>query len=189
MSVNQPKHTMKKIIAVLSIAATVFTASAQTNSPIAPPSFFNTAEAYLTSFNPAYSWNTVKLEVSSGYKQVTGANASSVLDVGYDFNTTTWINGFSIQGTIQFSGVGSAINSGELGLGYAVVEHLDTKVDLVLLGGYDGNKNAAVIEPGIFLKKKLTENTFAETGFTLPVFAKGKFNSSPSIRAEVGFTY
>lgn len=179
---------MKKIISILTVAAAL-TASAQTNSPTAPASFFSTASAYLTSFNPAYSWNTVKLEVSSGYKQVTGVNASSVLDVGYDFNTSTWINGFSIQGTIQFSGVGSAINSGELGIGYAVIQHLDTKVDLVLLGGYDGNRTAAVIEPGIFLKKKLTENTFAETGFSLPVFAKGKFNSNPSVRAEVGFTY
>lgn len=175
-------------IAVVSVCLAIG-AHAQTNSPVQPPSFFSTAQDYLTSFNPAFTWTNVSLEVSSGYKQVTGANAASVLDVGYDLNTANWLNGFSIQGTVQFSGVGSAINSGEAGIGYAIIRHFDTKVDLVLLGGYDGIKDGIVVEPGIFLKKKMTLNTFAETGFSLPVFDKGKFNSNPSIRAEVGFTF
>ena len=174
---------MKKYIAVIAVALLAVGAQAQTN-------FVNSVEAYFTSFNTNYGFGGVKLELSSGYAQVTGANAASKLFAQYD------INSFDVIGSVQFSGVGSALNGGESGVGYTIISHYDTKVQIDLLAGYDntkldgkGKSGAIVVEPRIALKKKLTQNTYAETTLSLPIFSVGRFNSNPTIYAGVGFTY
>ena len=179
---------MKKLIALLAIAASLsLAAQAQTTTANPGTTFVNSVENYFTSFNTNYTFTGVSLELSSGYKQVAGVNAASELYAQYDLGS------FDIAGNFQFSGVGSAINAAELGVGYAFISHYDTKVEASLLGGYDATKNngqgSAVIEPRISLKKKLTTNTYAETAISLPVYFIGKVNTVPSFYIGVGFTY
>jgi hypothetical protein len=185
---------MKKILTLIGVAALLATTtlSAQTNNP-ANTTFLTTAQDYLTSINTNYTFTGVKLEVSTGYKQVNGVNAASEIYAQYDF-----AGGFDVMLNGQFSGVGSAVNAAEAGVGYAIISHFDTKVQLDLLAGYDRTKGelvkgasqgAIVVEPRVALKKKLTANTFAETAISLPLYSSGKVNTQPSIYVGVGFTY
>lgn len=173
---------MKTIIAIIAAAVLSISAQAQTNV-ITPQTFFQTTESYLTSFNTNYTFVGNAIEVSTGYKQVTGVNAASVLDAQYD------IARFNIGGSMQFSGVGSPVNALEIGGGYALIEHYDVKLDADLLGGYDWVKKAMVVEPELSISKKMTPNTFTRLAISMPVYSKGSFNRSPSFRVEVGFTY
>jgi hypothetical protein len=157
---------------------------AQTTSSNGPAgTIFTTIQSYLTTFNPAYSWSNVTLEFDTGYAQVTGVNAASKLNGQYD------IGNFDVGLSLQFSGVGSAFNAYEAQVGYAVLNHYDTKIDVVLRAGYDDTKQSAVVEPGLTLKKKLTENTFAETAITMPFYFHQQFVKTPTFYIGVGFTY
>ena len=179
-------------LAATAILTTPAPAAAQTNvtslttnasGGITTETFFQSAGNYLTTFNPAFTWTNVALEAATGYKQVTGAGATSVVDVQYDIGR--WNAGTAFQ----FSGVGSPINAFEAQGGYALIEHLDAKVDFDLRAGYDWTVKAGVVEPGIFIGKKLTQNTFLKTGVSLPVYFKGQLNRNPSFYLETGFTY
>ena len=184
---NSSETYMKKIIAVIGIAfaAMVINSSAQTNLPTNQTiQFVDSLEGYLTSFNTNYTFTNVTVELTTGYKQVTGVNAASYLDGQYDLS-----DGLNFDVSLQFSGVGSAFNAYEAGIGYNIVRHYDTELNVVLLGGYDSVAKSGVIEPGVTLKKKMTVNTYTEVGISLPVFFKGSFNSNPTFRAGVGFTF
>ena len=172
---------MKKLLLAI-LAALPFVASAQTNTPTVQ-SFFDSAAGYLTSFNQNYTWTNVTLEASTGYKQVTGSGANSVANVQYD------IGRFNIGSTFQFQGAGSAV--GVIGgqLGYALIEHFDVKLDADLQGGYSFYQEAGYVEPGIYIDKKLTVNTFARIGLSLPEYFKGDVNRNPSFEVSLGFTY
>jgi hypothetical protein len=174
---------MKKLLTL--IAATLLTTAcveAQTNAPV---TFFTSAELYLTSFTTNGTWTNLTLEAATGYKQVTGVNASSILDLQYDIPNSA----VTIPVSFQFSGVGSPINAAEAGIGYAAVRYMDTELEGDLLGGYDSTVNGGVIEPRIVLKKKMTANTFSEIGLSLPIYTTKKFNSNPSFLIEAGFTF
>jgi hypothetical protein len=75
---------MKNLILSLIIVAMPFIGDAQTNLTQVPnqiptvtaTTFFDSAGAYLTSFNTNYSWATVTFDASIGYKQVTGSGAN-----------------------------------------------------------------------------------------------------------------
>jgi hypothetical protein len=126
---------MNKIKSLVIVAALLAAVSihAQTNAPATVPSFFTSAEQYLTSFNTNYTFTDVTFEAATGYKQVTGVGAASVVDAQYD------INRFHIATAFQFSGVGSSINALEGGVGYDVIEYYDTVLEANLLAGYDWN--------------------------------------------------
>ena len=171
-------------LCVLGALCVSLPAKAQTNEVVTPQSFFTSAENYLTAFNTNYSFTDISLEISTGYKQVTGVNAASFLDGQYDF-----ANGLNLGASLQFSGVGSAINGAEAGLGYNLIRHFDTAVNAQLLAGYDDVRADGVIEPGLTIKKKMTPNTFMEIGVSLPVFFGGHFNSQPTFRVGTGFTF
>lgn len=179
---------MKKliVITILSISTSVIVQAQSVTNTI-----FGSVEAYFTSFNTNYTFTNTLLECSTGYKQVTGVNAANFVDGQVDL-----YKGLTLNASVQFSGVGSALNGGEAGIGYNVIQHYDTELNVSLLGGYDnthksikGELGADVVEPGFSVKKKLTSNTFAETGISLPIFTTGKFNNQPTIRIGVGFTY
>jgi len=179
---------MKKllILAAYAAIATTFALSAkgQTNAPA--PSFFTTGEKYFTEFNTNYTWQGISISVATGYKQITGVGASSTIDGAYQFGATQrWNAGLELQ----FSGVGSAFNSYEAQVGYELIQHYDAVLEFDLRGGWDDTHSSAVIEPAVFIKKKLTENTYAEIGASLPVFFKGAFNQDPTLFVESGFTY
>jgi hypothetical protein len=160
-------------------------ASGGTTTTVAAQTFFDSTYKYFTDFNTNadMAWGNETLEVATGYKQVTGSGATSTLDVQYDFGR------WNVGADFQFFGVGSAINQVEGQVGYAVIQHADLKVDLDLRGGYDTATKTGVVEPTAMLKKKLTPNTFAETGVSLPIEFKGKLNTNPSFFVEMGFTY
>jgi hypothetical protein len=152
------------------------------------------AGLFFGSFNTNYTWTNCVLEMSSGYAQVTGVNAASKLDAQLDFGSAKQ---FDFGASLQFSGIGSVVNGAEARFGYAALEHYDTKVEAVLLAGYDATVangqgvlvGSAVVEPALEFKKKPTPNTFAMLKISLPVKFVGKFNTSPTIEAGVGFTY
>jgi len=155
--------------------------------------FVDSVANYFTAINTNFTFAGTKLEMSSGYKQVNGVNASSELYAQFNVNDS-----FDLMGNFQFSGIGSAINAVEGGLGYSVINHFDTKVQIDLLAGWDSTKGntvkgvqqgALVIEPRIALKKKLTPNTYAETAISLPIYTIGQLNTQPSFYIGVGFTY
>jgi hypothetical protein len=178
---------MKKLILTMATTALLVVGVEAQNSPTNSPagSFFNSFAAYFTSFTTNGTWTNLTLEVATGYKQVTGVNAASTLDLQYDIPNSA----VTIPTSFQFSGVGSAINAAEVGVGYGIIEYMDTKVEVDLLAGWDGNTQGAVIEPLIALKKKMTANTFSELGISLPIYSNGAFTQTPTIRAEVGFTF
>ncbi len=169
-------------------------AHAQTPPPANPATtFVGSVENYFTLINTNFTFSGVTLEMSSGYKQVTGANAASELYAQYNLT-----DNFDVMGNFQFSGLGSAINAIEAGPGYAFINHSDLKLQADLLVGWDSTKGnttgkagqgALVIEPRLALKKKLTLNTYAETAVSLPQYTLGKMNTQPSFYIGVGFTY
>jgi hypothetical protein len=172
------------IAALLAMMAVVSASAQATNSsPTTVPTFFTSAEQYLTSFNTNYTFQGVTFEAATGYKQVTGVGAASVVDAQYD------INRFHIVTSFQFSGVGSAVNAEEGGIGYDIVDYCDTVLEANLLGGYDENIHSAEIEPKVDIKKKQSYNTFSEIGISMPVYFKQKFNNTPSFYIEEGFTF
>lgn len=179
---------MKKllIIAVYAAIATTFALSARGQTNITPSSVFDTTEKYLTTFNTNYTWEQITLTAAVGYKQITGVGASSTVDAAYQFGATQrWNVGLALQ----FSGIGSAFNSYEAQAGYELIQHYDAVLEIDLRGGWDDTHNTAVIEPAVFVKKKLTTNTFSELGVSLPVFFRGAFNQDPTVFIETGFTY
>lgn len=187
-------------LAALLVGITAQAQNINTNAPAGvgngvAGTFVNSAYYYFTSFNTNFNFDGVKLEMSSGYKQVNGANAANELYAQYDFGASSQ---FDVMANFQFSGLGSAVNAAEAGFGYALISHYDTKIQLDLLGGWDStkgytvngvNQGAGVIEPRIELKKKLTPNTFASTAISLPEYTIGKFNTQPSFYVGLGFTY
>jgi hypothetical protein len=171
---------MKKIIAIASIISLAALAvQAQTNIP----SFFQTAQGYLTSFNPSYTWTNVTIEASTGLKQVTGSGATDVAQAQYDFGR--WNAG----AVIGFEGVGSIVGTVQAQGGFALVEHLDTKIDLDLQGGYSWYRHAYMGELELAISKKITANWFARIGVSLPMYSTGKQNRTPSFEVGEGFTF
>lgn len=155
---------------------------AQTPPTETPEQFYTTAADWLTSIDTNKDWQTFDLEVQSGYKQVTGIGAASDLAAQYDFKSR-WNAGLDLQ----FSGIGSPINSVEIQGGYAVIRDGDVKLETNLRVGYTGERACMEVEPAIFLKKMMTKNTYAALGASMPIYTKGKFASTPSFFIEAGF--
>ena len=177
---------MKKWIiglAALLLAGVEVKAQSTNSAPSTVPTFFTSFQGYLTSFNTNFTWLSETFDAETGYKQVTGVNAASFATVSFHIGDS-----FEGVGNIQYSGVGSGINGGELGLGYAI-NHFDTRLTGDLLVGYDNNRGSGEIEPKLEVKKKLTENTYASVGMSLPIFFKGGFNSQPTFWGGLGFSF
>jgi hypothetical protein len=180
MKTKLRKISRKLVIATVAAAIVLAASNSQAQSAT---NFLSSAWNYLTSVNTNWTWTNVTFEAATGYKQVTGVNAASVVDAQYD------IQKFNAGVSAQFSGVGSAINALEGQIGYDIIEYYDTKLEADLRAGYDWNVRTAVIEPAAFLEKKMTQNTFTKIGLSLPVYFKGTFNRTPTVYAEAGFTY
>ena len=183
------KNKILLFAALAAVSISLLTPAARAQSATnAPPAqteqtFFTSAQNYLTTFNPAFTWTNVTLEAATGYKQVTGVGATSVVDLQYDLGR------WNVGSAFQFSGVGSPVNAVEAQAGYALFEYLDAKVDLDLRAGYDWNVHAGEVEPGLFVAKKMTPNTFAKLGVSLPIYFKGAVSHTPTFYLETGFTF
>jgi hypothetical protein len=175
---------MRKTIIATAMAALLaigLTARAQSSN------FLSSVESYATSFNTNYTWTNVSYEISTGYKQVTGQGAVNVLDAQWD----CW-KGLNVGAEGQFSGVGSAVNGAEAQIGYAIVQHYDTKVDIDLRMGMAENmqeNKTGVFEPAVFLEKKQTLNTATKVGLSMPFYFRGKFNNTPTVYVEEVVTF
>lgn len=189
------KTKLKHIIGLAAILLAGITLQAQTNSDqvpdglpplpqVTPEQFPLAAFHWLTEIDHTKSWTNIDLEISTGYKQVTGVGASSDLSAQYD------IGRWNVGGWIQFSGVGSPINSGGVQGGYALIQDGDVKLETDLRAGYGRrlNDSAAgfVVEPCVFLTKLMTKNTFSRIGISLPEDTH-RFNSTPTFYIEAGF--
>ncbi|MGD0331406.1 MAG: hypothetical protein ABSB40_13345 [Nitrososphaeria archaeon] len=173
---------MKKLVLAVSlIASLVLTSKAQVTNI---PTFFNSAEEYLTSFNTNYDWSSVTIEAASSWKQVTSQGATDVINAEYHIDSR-----FLLGGSIQFEGVGSTIGSAQLITGYAFIQHFDTQASIEVESGYSWYRNTYVIEPELKLEKKLTKNTFALIGVSIPLFTEGKNSRTPCFETGLGFTY
>lgn len=188
---------MKKTLFTLIAAAALLLASnhaAQAQTATNPPAstastptpaqnFFDTTKSWLTSLNPDNTWTNVTLELGIGYSQVTGDPAASVVDAQYD------IGKFNLGANFQYFGLGSSVNEAEFQAGYAVLEKEDLKVDVDLRVGYDFISNDEAVEPALMLKKKLTTNTYAQVGVSLPFEFKRTFSRNPTFFVETGCTF
>jgi len=170
---------MKQLITIAIIGLSALAVQAQTNIP----SFFDTAQSYLTTFNPAFTWTNVTIEASTGLKQVTGSGATDVVQAQYD------IGRWNAGAVIGFEGVGSTVGTVQAQGGYAVLEYLDTKVDLDVQGGYSWYRKSYMVEPELAISKKLRANTFARIGVSIPLYSKGAQNRTPSFEVGAGFTF
>lgn len=172
---------MKKFITLTMLAACVLATNvrAQTNEP---EQFYATAADWLTSIDTNKSWAPIDFQVSTGFKQITGLGAASDLCAQYN-GKARWNVGLDLQ----FSGIGSPINSVEVQGGYAIIQDGDVKLETNLRIGYTGQRQCEVFEPCVFLTKLMTKNTYSAIGISLPVYTKGKFASTPSFFIEAGF--
>lgn len=175
------KHIKLFLIGVAALLATA-TVQAQNSST---NNVFASAEAYFTSFNPAFNWTAnSSWQMDTGYKQVINQPAADALDVQYNF-----ANRLNLAADLEFNGVGSAVNSITPELGYAIFQRLDTVVDARLGAGYDFNLRAFKIEPNLTIKKKLTDNTFSFLRIAFPYYAGSQFNRNPSLEGGFGITF
>ena len=172
---------MKNLITIifLSCAALVGTAGAQTNVP----SFFQSAETFLTDFNTNYTWTNISFEASTGLKQITGQGANDIV------NGQFHLKSFELGANIQFEGVGSTVGAAQGIIGYDVFQHYDAQVDIEVQPGYSWYRRAYVVEPELVIEKKMTANTFVRIGISEPIYSKGGNSRSPSFETGVGFTF
>ena len=76
------------------------------------------------------------------------------------------------------------------GVQYALIQYYSVKLQAGIDGGYDLDRNCALIEPKLTIRSKLTPNTFAGVVLSLPIWTSGKpMNNIPDIGLEAGFTY
>lgn len=171
-------------IGLLYLLTSDFTAHAQTNTATPPQSFFETAKDYLTSANTNYTWTSNTLEMAVGADYMSSVNWANYVDAQYD------IGRFVIEAKMRNAGIAGTVDSAEGGVGYALIEYYSVKLEAGVDGGYDLERNAALIEPKLTLRDKLTPNTFLGVAISLPIWASGKpINTVPDIGIETGFTY
>jgi hypothetical protein len=157
---------------------------AQTNTPPSPQNFFQTAEGYFTSANTNYTWTSNTLEVAAGADYMSSVNWASHLDAQYDLGK------FGIGVKMRNAGIAGTVVSTEANIDYTIISYYSIKLAAGIEGGYDLDRNAALIEPRLVLRDKLTPNTFLGISLSLPIWANGRpMNSVPDIGIETGFTY
>jgi hypothetical protein len=159
-------------------------AHAQTNLLAAPQNFFQTAAGYFTSANTNYTWTGNTLEVAAGADYMSSVNWANYLDAQYDLGR------FALEAKMRNAGIAGTVDSAEAGIGYTLVSYYSVKLEAGIDGGYDLERNAALIEPKLTLRDKLTPNTFLGLSLSLPIWTGGRpMNNVPDIGIETGFTY
>jgi len=176
-------------LAIVALATKV-DAQISTNSLSPEQNFFQSVEAYFTSANTNYTWNGNALEIAAGADYMSSVNWANYLDAQYDFSSSSIANHFALEAKMRNAGIAGTIDSVETGLQYTLISYYSVKLQAGLDGGYDLDRNTALIEPKLTLRDKLTPNTFAGIVLSLPIWANGKpLNNVPDIGIEAGFTY
>lgn len=157
---------------------------AQTNSAAPPQNFFQSVQQYFTSANTNYTWTGNTLECAVGADYMSSVNWANYLDAQYD------VGKFGIEAKIRNAGIAGTVDSVQAGIEYTLIQYYSVKVEAGVIGGYDLERNSAIIEPKLTVRSKLTPNTFAGVVLSLPIWPTGKtINNVPDIGVEAGFTY
>jgi hypothetical protein len=180
--------TLVCLVLLGGIGALPVTASAQSSTtnalPVSPQNFFQTAANYFTSANTNYTWTGNTIEVAAGADYMSSVNWANYLDAQYD------IGRFNIAAKMRNAGIAGTVDSAEAGIGYTLISYYSVKLEAGIDGGYDLDRNTALIEPKLTLRDKLTPNTFLGLAISLPIWANGRpMNTVPDIGIETGFTY
>ncbi len=166
-------------------------ANAQTNSLIPPQNFFQSVQQYFTSANTNYTWTNNTLEIAAGADYMSSVNWANYLDAQYDFSgSSPLISRLAIEAKVRNAGIAGTIDSLQGGVQYTLIQYYSVKLQAGVVGGYDLDRNCALIEPKLTVRSKLTPNTFAGVVLSLPIWTSGKpMNNIPDIGLEAGFTY
>jgi hypothetical protein len=196
---------MKKLTSTLLLVLALATASAQTattntnptpatsstnaptpfppGSPTPPANFFATIQSYFTSVDTNYTWISNRTEIAAGGDYMGGIEWANYVSGQYDFGR------WDLEGKIRNIGVAGAIESFEGGGGYSFIQTGSLKLQGSVLLGYDFNREAALFEPQVVVKKKATTNTYLELGAGVPLWLQKSLNDRPNFFIGAGFTY
>lgn len=183
---------MKKISSLFAIIALLafMPAKAQTNGP---STFFQTAESYVTSFNISLT-NTFgpakRIEVWAGVEQNQGNNTAADFGVEADLwtlsqsaSSTMLLGGESVT---KNAGIAGTILAQQGGVNLKYI-HWDTQFEGYIDGGYDFFNKRPYGEPGLRIKKALTDNTFAGVSISIPI--ERGWKGTPNLLFLTGFTF
>ena len=146
--------------------------------------FFQSVGNYFTSANTNYTWASNTWEVAVGADYMSSVNWANYVEAQFD------IDRFDIEAKVRNAGIAGTVDSAQAGIGYSLIEFYSIKLEAGIDGGYDLDRNAAIFEPRLTLRDKLTPNTFLGISLSLPVWTNGKpMNNVPDIGIETGFTY
>lgn len=160
------------------------TAMCQTNTVAPPQNFFQSVQQYFTSANTNYTWTANTFEFAVGADYMSSVNWANYLDAQYDAGN------FGIEAKMRNAGIAGTVDSVQAGIEYTLIQYYSVKLEAGVIGGYDLERNSAVIEPKLTVRSKLTPNTFAGVVLSLPIWTAGKpINNVPDIGVEAGFTY
>lgn len=178
---------MKKLILTSVIAiACIVNSNAQTQPSTPQQSFFDTVSKYFTSFNTNLTTFTSKshAEISMGLDTVN----NDTLTASFLVEAPVW-KSFSLEANVRNRTVFGDITTAGGGVGYSIVKW-DTKLTGFVDGGYDWTTKRSFVEPGIRIKKALTENTYAGVGISIPFgFNTGSKVITPSYSVFSGFRF
>jgi hypothetical protein len=170
----------------LCLFAVGITADAQSPSTNVPPeqNFFQTVGNSFMSANTNYSWASNSLEVAVGADYMSSVNWANYVEAQFDMGR------FDIGAKVRNAGIAGTVDSAQAGIGYSLIEFYSVKMEAGIDGGYDLERGAAIFEPRLTLRDKLTPNTFLGLSLSLPIWVNGKpMNNVPDIGIETGFTY
>jgi hypothetical protein len=193
-SKNQNSSFKILLFTLCAAAASIGSAIAQTNILTSPQNFFQTAENYFTSANTNYTWSGNTLEIAAGADYMSSVNWANYLDAQYDLGqasspSSAWSH-FALEAKMRNAGIAGTVDSAQAGLQYTLISYYSIKLEAGIDGGYDLDRNSALVEPKLTLRDKLTPNTFLGLAISLPVWTSGKpINTVPDIGIETGFTY
>jgi hypothetical protein len=187
-----------EILLCLTLLAPLAAAAQTTNLLTPQESFFQTAEQYFTSANTNYTWAGNTFEIAAGADYMSSVNWANYLDAQYDLNKSTsptsgdWAfqDRLAFEAKIRNAGIAGTVDSVETGPELTLISYYSVKLEGGVDGGYDLDRDCAIIEPKLTLRDKLTPNTFAGVCLSLPIWVNGKpLNNVPDIGLEAGFTY
>ncbi len=189
------KKYLARILLIAGLCLSAFTVSSQvlnTNVPVTPQQFYQTALDYFTSFNTnSVTWLTDRGSVQVGASYVSGVNVASTLGFTYNIvGASTNGNGFELRGQFDNAAIAGNILGASAGVGYHVSLY-DARLSGYLKGGYDWNAKAGVISPGLELRKAMTARTYSFLSMEIPVYLRRGYNSNliPRVGLGVGFTF
>lgn len=177
--------------AQLSISNSV---TSSTNVAAAPgaDSFLKTLGEWVSSFNPANAYgtnDTFGLWTAMAYES--GVNIADY--TGLEVKPIKAVPGLQLRSVTGFAGLGQAVSSQELTVGYAI-NHIDLQIAPYIGGGYnfispksDPNGHAPYLAAGVQLEKKISANSFALIGVQADLLQKK--SGQPVFYLGAGFTF